>query len=562
MRNILKMKIMKSFLTGLAVLALSACQAFFVDDSDTSIVRFSATAGDARTKTAYSGAYSKEDGTLMELIRWVPGEDAVTIHMRCKDQNDNPIVPEHNVANYDIAAVLPENGSYISRGTISPSDGSTSLRWQGYFAGGRAHEYAHQFYSVYPKENDDITFDETDHTFTFTGLPSQNGTMNYAYMAAVKEYTEPREKNTDKVQLDYYPLVTTVYVTLTNDTGASINNFSKIITLSTSNEDAGIVGSFKVSVQDNKFSPDGESIKGTGTTISNTISADELGIGDSVGIPFFLLPRDSYSTSELTLTVGDKEYNLGGKGVASFESCLKYNIKITVSEEEPDIEEPEPLPPLSAFVNGVISAEAHKRDLNWQFGDASKGEDPNKLYCTHPDKNNAWEPVPDEKLLEIIESVVDLDINNTWEAKEITAEDLNIFPNLRTVNIDASNLESIEVNNPNITSLNVKSQTLKHVKVDGCDGLTTFTMYGNYSIKDVTVSNNENLIDFYIKSPTTNDNFYLLAENNESLTHFEIQQVDWQGIIDWNAWGLTYRFDIKNCDSFIDYKVSNNAKTW
>lgn len=487
-------------LAGLSVLALYACQAFFVDDRDTSVVQFSATAGDARTKTEYGGAYSGENGTLMELIRWVPNKDAVTIHMRCKDQNDNPIVPGHNVANYNIATVLPEKeGDYISRGTISPSDGSESLRWQGYFADGRAYEYAHQFYSVYPKENDDIEFDETNHTFTFYGLPAQDGTMDYAYMTAVKEYTAPREKNTDKVQLDYYPMVTTVYVTLTNDTGASISNFSEEITLSTSNENAGIVGSFRASVQGNKFIPEESSITGKETTITNTISADELGIGKSVSIPFFLLPRQ-YDPGDLILTVFGKSHTLAGKGVERFYPCKKYNITVNLNESGIDIEISDAMAQL-IFTWLLDGQKLQQFDIDFNAFNISRNEN----WSTNPadallaffTKDGVFDMEKWQKLLDMLLTATDIRLQDKIMDSALTGQELKKYF-------------------PNLTKIDLKTEA--DLDIDGLEDLTTIHLYDHPT--SVTIRNCEKLGSINIEN--TNENSIIELEELDNLTSLSI----------------------------------------
>lgn len=451
------------------------------------------------TRVSYSGEWS---GNL-ERINWEIG-DIIRI-----SQEYNGAVTE---ALYRIKSFT--NSGYRSQAQVEPVNdplmylGEGTYVYRGYYPGTAEHL------------NQDV--------YTFSVSATQTSDVKNDLFMVVANYS----LNNEKVKLEFKPVVDAYEFILPAEV-------TKIQLESLRSDLSG-----DLTIQNNAAT-----LNGNGKTI--TID----GITPQSKIRVFTLPQE-VNSDNLFLRVyhskGIKVYGLDNSAYPVFGMYKKYNF--------PAISSPITS---SKIVNGVVSAEAHDKGLNWQFGDASKGEDPNQLYWTNQDNNNAWEPVPPEKLWEIIESVVDLKLTNTWEAKEITAEDLNVFPNLRTVDIDASNLESIEVKNPNITYLNVKSQTLKYVSVENCDGLTTFTMEGNYSIKDVTVSNNKNLIDFYIKSPTTNDNFYLLAENNESLTHFEIQQMSgWPPSVDWNAWGLTYRFDIKNCPAFKDYKVSNNAKTW
>lgn len=312
-------------LAGLSAIMLSACQVFFVDDSDTSIVQFSASAGDARTKTEYGG----DDGSGWELIKWLD-TDQVTIHMSYTDEQNASIFDAPK--DYGIKPNPDKDGGHISYGGLVPH--SDPLRWHGHFVDGKPQEYAHQFYSAYPAGKGG--FSKSDHSFTFSLPDKQNGTMDCAYMAAVKEFQQPREKNEDKVQLDYYPLVTAVSVTLTNATGETIENLSKEITLSSGNK--ALAGAFTavLSTDRDRYIPG--TITGTGNAV--TVSATANGLEDTEGITvhMFLLPQD-YGTSDLTLKVGDTSFPLAvaSTKIQTLGSCKKYNISINLKLQNGEI---------------------------------------------------------------------------------------------------------------------------------------------------------------------------------------------------------------------------------
>lgn len=312
-------------LAGLSAIMLSACQVFFVDDSDTSIVQFSASAGDARTKTEYGG----DDGSGWELIKWLD-TDQVTIHMSYTDEQNASIFDAPK--DYGIKPNPDKDGGHISYGGLVPH--SDPLRWHGHFVDGKPQEYPHQFYSAYPAGKGD--FSESDHSFTFSLPDKQNGTMGRAYMAAVKEFQQPRENNEDKVQLDYYPLVTAVSVTLTNATGETIENLSKEITLSSGKK--ALAGAFTavLSTDRDRYIPG--AITGTGNAV--TVSATANGLEDTEGITvhMFLLPQD-YGTSDLTLKVGDTSFPLAvaSTKIQTLGSCKKYNISINLKLQNGEI---------------------------------------------------------------------------------------------------------------------------------------------------------------------------------------------------------------------------------
>lgn len=511
-----------------AICLMASCSDLFNVDHIGEAIQFGVSSGSKELSTRTE--YAKSEGVFngKERLNWT-ADDKVYIWMYWDEDRNGSYESGPSSAEYKVG--LKTNSKEKSYGSLIST--GTSLRWKGDFSGndGRAHEYKHAFYSVYPS-----TWREFNGNNVKFNIPnSQKGVdMSLAYMTAYKDnVTSLRDDNNPNkyVDLEYYPRVTTLYITVVNDTDEAVGGEIKL-----SSSNSPITGDYFVSIPDYSSGESGNNYEG-GKEVTNTIKSLAKNASDIVA--FFIRPRN-YDSGELSLTFNGKTQSLN----KALKPNLKYNIKIKVSKSEPEIEEPEPLPPLSAFVNGVIAAEAHKRGLNWQFGEASKGEDPNKLYCTHPDKNNAWEPVPDDKLLEIIESIVDLKLTSTWEAKEITADDLNIFPNLRTVDIDASNLESIEVKNPNITSLKISSQSLKHVSVENCDGLTTFTVYSQMNLRSVTVRNNAKLKDFTVEGSNNFSDtiFTIICDSCPELTTFT-----WKG---GDGWGIRYHKEITECPKF------------
>lgn len=442
------------------------------------------------TRVSYSGEWS---GNL-ERINWEIG-DIIRI-----SQEYNGAVTE---ALYRIKSFT--NSGYRSQAQVEPVNdplmylGEGTYVYRGYYPGTAEHL------------NQDV--------YTFSVSATQTSDVKNDLFMVVANYS----LNNEKVKLEFKPVVDAYEFILPAEV-------TKIQLESLRSDLSG-----DLTIQNNAAT-----LNGNGKTI--TID----GITPQSKIRVFTLPQE-VNSDNLFLRVyhsnGIKVYGLDNSAYPVFGMYKKYNF--------PAISSPITS---SKIVNGVVSAEAHKKGLNWQFGNAGAGQDPNQLYgefqVWHDNSpwggwyENTWMEVPAELIWEIIESVVDLKLTNTWEAKEITAEDLNVFPNLRTVDIDASNLESIEVKNPNITSLKVSSPDLKHVSVENCDGLTTFTVYSNNNLRSVTVRNNANLKDFTVEGSNNFSDaiFTVICDSCPELTTFT-----WKG---GDGWGIPYHKEIINCPKF------------
>lgn len=468
-------------LAGLSAIMLSACQVFFVDDSDTSIVQFSASAGDARTKTEYGG----DDGSGWELIKWLD-TDQVTIHMSYTDEQNASIFDDPK--DYGIKPNPDKDGGHISYGGLVPH--SDPLRWHGHFVNGKPQEYAHQFYSTYPAGKGG--FSESDHSFTFSLPDKQNGTMDRAYMAAVKEFQQPRASNEEKVQLDYYPLVTAVSVTLTNATGETIENLSKEITLSSGNK--ALAGAFTavLSTDRDRYIPG--AITGTGNAV--TVSATANGLEDTEGITvhMFLLPQD-YGTSDLTLKVGDTSFQLAAANtkVKTLESCKKYNISINlklqngeITPNPPTIEDiyedgdaqtilallsfllygPDPNPAFQSYVSGKYPDFSNFYGNNYRNKNPLHVSDLKALYSQYPDVFQ-W----------IFDNVTNLSITTnigTDFKGTITSTVFKLFANLNTISLlfDHGEAEITIEDLPNLKSITLIGNSAVTLIVNNCPSLT------------------------------------------------------------------------------------------
>lgn len=512
------MKTIRNILILMLLFMAVSCEDWFHTDYVGRPVTFGASSGNKgiATRTIYSGDITNGK----ERLEWVDGDD-VRIWMYWDEDRNKTYESGPECADYKVINNQPSNEK--SYGKLLLKSGK-SLKWHGDFTGnnGRAREYLHEFYSVYPADGGK-DFDGANITFNIPA--TQEGVnMGLAYMTAYKDEVTSLRDDTNPnsyVDLEYYPRVTTLYIAVENDTDETVSGDIKLIS-----SGGPICGDYTVSF----YNLLGESGDGDGNEITNRIN---IGKGETDTIAFFIRPREYRSDDLSLLDFSGKEQVLNYEN--GFKPNYKYNIKITVSGNK----EPE----FSSFVNGVVLAESHKQGKNWQWGWVD-GEQ--KIFWNNPANNNKWEPVPDELIWEIINSVVDIDYNGSWEITEITRADLNIFPNVKTVNINASNLNSIDVSNPNITELNITSEAIHTVKVEGCDSLKTFDISSKNNIKDVVVKDNKILEYFTMSGP---------AGAGVNVRCEKCPVLEWFSLTGGEGWNFPFHKDIVECPMFDHYTV-------
>lgn len=313
------MKLIRNIiLSFILMFTMTSCEDWFYIDRIGKPVEFGITTGKSiKTRTIYSGDITNGK----ERLEWIDGDD-VRIWMYWDEDRNNSYESGPEWADYKVINNRPSYEK--SYGKLSPKNG-TSLRWKGDFTGdnGRAREYLHEFYSIYPA-NSGKDFDGTNITFNIPA--TQSGVnMKFAYMTAYKDkVTSLRDDNNPNsyVELEYYPRVTTLYIAVVNDTDETINGGN--IILKSSESSSPISGNYIVNIPDYSS---GE-LKGNnddGWEITNSIKTLNKK-GDSDTVAFFIRPRQ-YASNELSLTFNGKTQKLN----KDFEPNYKYNIKITVS---------------------------------------------------------------------------------------------------------------------------------------------------------------------------------------------------------------------------------------
>lgn len=326
------MKKRNRFFAGLLILSLCSCEGLFYNP-DGKVVRFSASAGDdVRTKTEYSGAVS---GREIERINW-QDNDPVTVYMYwiTPEGDTETDKPEHS-ATYKVN-FKDDNRGERSYGKLVHDNGGP-LMWKG----DASHVYTHYFYSIYPADKGSFEPNGVGSNPSITfNLPSDQREgatrdMQFAYMAAAAPAVEtaPKGDYSKAVNLDYYPMVTTIYVNILNE---SKKELSEVALTSTS---APLVGDYTVTFASRETEQRPFTATDTGMDGEKTVTVTKSIPGGTSGdLAFFIRPR-TYDPGTLTLsltTLGGETKTIGnlnrGGGISTLEPFHKYNIAIKIDE--------------------------------------------------------------------------------------------------------------------------------------------------------------------------------------------------------------------------------------
>jgi hypothetical protein len=413
------MKFKSYILAGISLLALVSCQELFTSDRTGKPVTFSASSDvDPATKTAYSG----EVINGRERINWVD-KDPVRMFMLTHDQY-NRSNSETDTKTYYVVDIREEGDK--SLGKVAAT--GAFLTWQE----GKMHD----FYSIYPGNyigSADITGDTRKISLT---LPSaQHGdiatNMRYAYMAAIHEGYETSGRGS--VVLDYYPMVTTVYITLNNNTEAPITVRSVRIK---STDSQPVVGTYTISSTGGTtpFAPQSWGATATSPEVSVVLDDATLQPGGSTTCVIFLMPTRTYNPSNLKLTVvttnGVSDISMANAGNVQFEPCKKYNVAFNIEERPVQYDD------LTVVMANLIVLSNSTFSDKFEYLTSPPG-----LYYKEPQ----WPriPVTEEDLAKALLEVTE--ISNTGDhhldylMHDLTPADFAIFPNLQSINLSMSN---------------------------------------------------------------------------------------------------------------------------
>lgn len=345
-------------------------------------------------------------------------------------------------------------------------------------------DYIYRCY--YPADGDHLNGE----TFTFTVPSSQSGDVSSGlFMIATQQVSSAK-----KISLEFSPVVNTYQFELPAGT-TEIQIESPAETLS---------GTFTITNGNIAFSENGAKT----ITMSNPVSP----------VRFFTVPK-AFGNGALFVRLNRiKMYELNSPYSNAF---VKLNFSGMTTR-------------MSSLVTGAVHAEANKRGYGWYLdGDGDFAINGQKI---DPDK--IWE---------LIESVVDLNVSGTWEMTEIYPEDLNVFPNLRTVNINATNLTHAEISNPNITEITIFTQPQCTIDIHDCSSLTKLELKSNNGINDVSIRNNDLLEWFTIDYPHTE--LTVRCVDCEKLRGFSVTQ----------SYGIRYHVEVSGCPKWEGYTMPNNS---
>lgn len=535
----MNMKEIKNILLlSFVLLLFSSCEELFNTRSGQEI-RFSVSSGnDIMTRTSYSG----ETAGDKERIDWVTGDEvAVYLYL-----NNAPGYTFSNTfSDYIVTLTEPVTNSetYISKGTLASKyvddDGNslTTLKW----VGDDVNQVGHRFYSVYPADySGSLNEVEVDGgkkiKVDFTGLANQatvtnDQIMNYAYMAAAapKVYFA---KDNEKVDLNYYPMVTTIYVKLVNE---STETLSPTVKIKAKEGTTPLAGPFSVWLNgDGDFTPeivlpDSESDSNLGfvqeleRTVSVAGKTEDPGTAEAI---FFLLPTD-YSGENITLSLsGGKntsEWNLKTDVDLDPSAFHKYNLTIKIDKngrvERPTIDD------IGDGGAQILASLLVSISQRWNSSPTLR----DYLSSCFPDKDwsdnnsfgnpfNIWmggklNNVTKESLFKELKELLGEDWKKLLQAIVDTETDINL-PDLGgglTANVDSTDFQIFR----NITS--IKMQVKGSVSVASLPNLTTAEF--EY-VTSVEISNCSSLTSVTIKNG--NDLSHIFIQNCESFDVLDV----------------------------------------
>ena len=458
---------------GLIALLVCACQENL---STERTISFRVSIMDnTKTRTEYSG----ETIGSMERIDW-SNDDQVKIFMYGND------TPEERV--YSVINIRSENEKSIGNLDVE----NNPIVWKD--NGG------YEFYGVYPIVFDG-SFNQSSKAFTFT-LPREqlaDLSQNMKHYAIMTAYSKNDNSSFDmeNVSLDFYPMVTTIYVTIANDMTQKIDLGQIKLTShqrSDNYQTNSLVGSFNASLDsearryttnEDEGVTDWSDWQGLTKEVILNINKT-LMPGDRETVAFFIRPIH-YQAKALTLTLQTSlkqiEHSLGETMMGESSNTItylnprnKYNLNIRFSSGH-------------TLADSDISdalAQMLSLYLKQYMGDYFETYFPNVGWNNFQDKTiNNWNNLTGtdfkklfeeylDKIQAILEAVEDFGpFSDAQVNHPITPEDFQFFPNLKNLSLQS-------YNSVNLSGLNkLQSVALEYpteVIIDRCDSLTDISI--------------------------------------------------------------------------------------
>lgn len=339
-------------IAGILTFAFSSCNKLFDTNRTGTPIQFGATVekGSTMTKTAYSGPDGVVDGK--ERIDWIAG-DEIMIYMYYEYKNawnntlnTDDYKPGIEHKPYSIINPISPNG-YISDAKVGTYGNPLVWKddyihegiWENSVQIDKSCPTYHYFYGIYPALDN---FDNNNKTVSFKIPPIQYGDMDLAFMAATTPKTYYTADGKGSVILQFYPMVTTLWFVLNNDTNEKQTIVS--IDLEQDNFRKPLTGDFTCGLDGNRFKPYDYGWMNGGNKIHVEINKD-IAENSSISIPIFIIPADR-PMQNISVSVKMPNKVLANKFASGkdFQSCKKYNIPINLSGKGTEID-PEPVIP-------------------------------------------------------------------------------------------------------------------------------------------------------------------------------------------------------------------------
>jgi len=569
------MKIKYILMAGLAVTALSSCQKLFEHERAGQSIMFSANVDrgpdtaegpseDIDTKTEYSGFVQNNK----ERIDWVNG-DQVKIFLHTHGNNNS----NSQVAYKDYYTVNITPDGVKSKAKVAAV--TDPLQW----VSGRTHD----FYSLYPADGistSNTTFNSSGAKFTITLPESQYGdmatNMRYAYMAAAsKGYNSNTGKGT--VQLDYYPMVTTFYITITNNCSSHLPIDLRKIGLKHMHKFNNgeseqnkrpyyLSGTYDLATNgSNTFSYNASNFRNGSTYVGAEFEPNSLPYGESVSCVLFTLPQN-FNASDLKLTVRTTKScvanTLANNRVNTFQAGKKYNLNITLNEKDILVSDVEVTANSTQLVAKMLLEKLINFETIQSVLDDVTGVYPGSGTCEivngqirvlvdNDDGTRTWRDLTDDEIRYLAATVKSIDLHESYFTQQttLTVEDFAIFCNLERISF-------LELNN--VTELDLS----------GMEKLTDIQFHhgGQIRIEDCPNLRNVTLADLQgatlvrFKNCPSMTSYTFTGNGSEQAQHTNFEFIDMAGLqsIEFERVGSV---TVENCPELLSLKVNTPSNT-
>ena len=533
------------FFVGLVLLLMSSCQDGIMDNRCGEVIMFKVSAeNDIRTKTAFSGeAYGG-----IERIDWLEN-DQVDLYQY--NWNSKSLEPNNKII-YTVVGIREEEEK-----SVGGLQGETPFVWG---------TGSYEFYSVYPVDAGKLSGLGSTPTFSFT-LPSSQywdlseNMKHNAYMAAVSSKKNNTSSDTEKVSLEYYPMVTTLYVTVTNNTQSNVD-LNSIKLSSTSRNDGkyyadvltGLEYEAKLEDGQRRFVTTDQTDQNKAQWTPNEIilqpaSVVTLKPGDSQSVAFFIRPIQ-YQARALRLTINTSkitidrslDYGINSDKITYLEPCKKYNVHIKLTEKSgPSLSDSDISTGLAEMLSLLIS-----KELGSSFSSYFPNLDWNNFRNSTINNWGKFDGASFKKLfkdyLDIIQELLGTvkDLGPFSEAQidtPITPNDFTFLPNLENINLQTHSTITIA----NLQKLKTASfQYASSVTVTNCDSLTQIHFENSTDLKSIDIENCASLSTFYGDNGGALESLKLI--NTPNFTGGKIDNVSSNGV----------NVTLNNCSTYIE----------